>query len=185
MFLKYLFVPALALTFMACQADQGDPMAQQEGQDAPPMDQQFQPGQSAEIDVSDDELRQFVEVSSVAQEVQMEGQMEMVAIVEDEGLDVQTYNQIAEARYMGHSDDELEVSSEQIERYEAAYEKVSEIEVELEQKMADAINEEGMDMDRFMELNMALQQDPALQQRVQQMMMDEQAEEGEFEMEGY
>jgi len=148
---------------------------EQEGQ----MQDQLQQGEepAMEVDVSDEELQEFVEVSTVAQEIQMGAQNEMVAIVEEEGLDVETYNLIAEARFNEQSDEDLNVSQEDIEKFESASEAVSELEQKLDEEMTEAIEAEGMDMERFMELNMALQQDPELQQRVQEMMMDSQAEQ--------
>jgi hypothetical protein len=177
--LKYFTAFVLALALMACQSDQGDPMTQQSPQDQQaPMDEQFQPQQpTAAADVSDEELNQFITVSSAVQGVQMEAQIQMVAIVEEEGLEVDVYNQIAEARFSGHDEGELEVSSEDMEKFDRAADAISEIELEVESEMTEAIEAEGMERERFMEINMALQQDPELQQRIQQMMMEHQLDE--------
>lgn len=169
--LKYILSVALALTMLACGADQE---TQESEQNAPEQQtqQQFQPGQSAaDIEVSDEELEKFTEVSMVAQEIQRSSQQEMLAIVEEEGLDVQTYNVIAEARFNDQSDDEIDVSAEDLEKFDTASEKVEEIQQQVEGEMAESIEAEGMTMNRFMEINIALQQDQELQQRVQQMMM--------------
>jgi len=180
---SFLSLIILSLSMLACQSESqedtqmGEQQApqEQEGQ----MQDQLQQGEepAMEVDVSDEELQEFVEVSTVAQEIQMGAQNEMVAIVEEEGLDVETYNLIAEARFNEQSDEDLNVSQEDIEKFESASEAVSELEQKLDEEMTEAIEAEGMDMERFMELNMALQQDPELQQRVQEMMMDSQAEQ--------
>lgn len=164
---------------LACGSDQE---TQNSAQNAPDQqsEQQFQPGQSAQsIDVSDEELKLFTEVSMVAQEIQRESQQEMLAIVDEEGLDVQTYNLIAEARFNEQTDDEIDVSSENLEKFESASEKVEVVQKEVEGEMVAAIEAEGMDMDRFMEINMAIQQDQELQQRVQQMMMQGMQQQGQ------
>lgn len=180
---KFIPIILLAFTFAACQSDEGDSVTEQAPSDDP-MQEQFQQQQppTSDIEVSDDELMKFVEVSSIAQEVQMESQTEMVGIVEDEGLDVDTYNQIAEAQESGQSDEELDVSAEDRENFDRATEAIAEIGQEMEGKMASAIEEEGMEMERFMEINMALQQDQNLQQRIQQMMMGEQQQQQQGEM---
>lgn len=168
--LNYLVVPALALLLAGCQTDEGEPSAGAYP-DEQEMQEQFQPGESsANIDVSDAELEKFVEVSSTVQEIQMESQMEMVAIVEEEGLEVETYNQIAEVRHLGEDEDQLNVSTEDMEKFESASESIAVIEQDLENKMEAAMEEEGMEMQRFMAINTALQQDPSLQQRVREMM---------------
>ncbi|MBD3615265.1 MAG: DUF4168 domain-containing protein [Gracilimonas sp.] len=175
--LKYILSITIALTMLACSSDQE---AQEPGQntDDQQAQQQFEPNQPApEIEVSDEELEQFTEVSMVAQEIQMGSQQEMLAIVEEEGLDVETYNVIAEARFNDQSDEELDVSSDDLEKFDAASEQIELIQQDVEDKMAEAVEAEGMEMDRFMEINMALQRDQELQQRVQQMMMEKMQEE--------
>lgn len=183
---KFIPVILLVFAFGACQSDEGDPVTEQAPSDDP-MQEQFPQQQPAspEIEVSDDELMKFVEVSSVAQEVQMESQTEMVGVVEDEGLDVDTYNQIAEAQQSGQSDEELDVSAEDQEKFDRATEAIAEIGQEMEGKMATAIEEEGMEMARFMEINMALQQDQNLQQRIQQLMMEAQPQAQPADPEGF
>ncbi|MEX0662312.1 MAG: DUF4168 domain-containing protein [Balneolaceae bacterium] len=169
-----LFVAIVfAFAFMACQGDGAEdqmsqnPSMQQDPQQENPMQQQ-EP--ATQIEVSDEELENFVDVSSELQEVQMGSQQEMIAVVEEEGLSVEVYNMIAEAEQTGQSTDDLEVSSEDLENYERASEQIAEMEQEIEPELEQIIEENGMEMDRFQEINMALQQDPELQQRIQQMM---------------
>ncbi len=155
---------------------------------AVPAEAQFQqPPQDAapQIEVSDEELQVFVDASMNAQSVQAESQQEMVAIVDEEGIDVQTYNEIMQARQMGQSEEELDVSREDLENFESAYEKIEEVEQKMEQDLTEAIEEEGMEMERFQEINMAIQQDPELQQRVQQMIQQEQMQQQPQQPQGY
>ncbi len=149
---------------------------------AVPAEAQFeqpQPDAQPQIDVSDDELQSFVDASMSAQAVQAESQQEMVAVVDEEGIDVQTYNDIMQAQQMGQSTEELDVSADDMEKFESAFEQIQEIEQEMEAELTGAIEGEGMDMDRFQEINMAVQQDPELQQRVQQMIQQEQMDQGQ------
>lgn len=179
--LKYILSVTLALSMLACGSDQETQAPEQNAPDQQGQ-QQFQPDQSApSIDVSDEELEKFTEVSMVAQEIQRSSQQDMLTIVEEEGLDVETYNVIAEARFNEQSDDEIDVSSEDIEKFDAASERVEEIQQDVESEMAEAVEAEGMEMDRFMEINMAMQQDQELQQRVQQMMMQGMQQQGQPE----
>ncbi len=146
-----------------------------------PAEAQFeQPQQQApEIEVSDEELEAFVDASMGAQAVQAEAQQEMVDIVDEEGIDVQTYNDIMRAEQTGESADDLEVSADDMENFERAFEQVQEIEEEMEADLSQAIEAEGIDMDRFQEINMAIRQDQELQQRVQQMIQEQQMQEGQ------
>jgi len=173
--IKYLSLIALSLGLLACQSEQDQTMTEQAPQDN--LEGQFEQQTPPEIEVSDDELETFVEISGVAQQVQMEAQSEMVSVVEDEDLSVETYNVIAESRYNDQPDDQLDVTREELDKFEAASERIGEMERELDQAVAQAVEQEGISMDRFMQINMALQQDSSLQQRIQQMMMDSQMQQ--------
>lgn len=178
--LKYILTVLVGLSMLACESEQQTTEGPDQNAPDQQTQQQFQPNQSApDIDVSDDELEKFTEVSMVAQQVQAQSQQEMVAIVEEEGLDVQTYNVIAEARFNGQDESELEVSSEDLENFNAASSEIEAMQSEVEEKMTKAIEEEGMEMERFMEINMAMQQDQELQQRVQQQMMKGMQDQGQ------
>lgn len=136
--------------------------------------QQPQQQEAPEIEVSDDELELFLEASFSAQEIQTESQQQMVEIVDDEGLDVETYNEIMRSEQTGESAD---VSSDDKEKFENASEQIREIEQDMEAEITEAIEEEGMEMSRFQEINMGIRQDPELQQRVQQMIQEMQPQQ--------
>lgn len=170
--LKYslAFILLFSLTGIGCNGDQSpDDLPPQE----PMPDQQMQQQQpAAATDVTDEELDQFVNASTAAQQIQMESQQEMITIVENEGLAVETYNQIAEGKQMGQTDDEINVTAEDLERYDRASESIAEVERDIETDLTTAIENEGMEMERFQEINIAIQQDPELQQRVQEKMQE-------------
>ncbi len=153
-----------------------------------PAQAQFEmPPQDAgpQIEVSDEELGLFIDASMNAQTVQAQSQQEMIAIVDEEGIEVNTYNEIIQAQQMGQSLEDIDVSAADIEKFESAYEQIQEVEVRMEQDLAQAIEEEGMEMERFQEINMAIQQDPGLQQRVQQMIQETQMQQQPQQPEGY
>lgn len=165
----------LAVFFIGCESD--TPPEQQADQ---PMQDPFQQEQQmADVDVSDEELERFIDVTIELQEGQMEAQQNMITIVEEEGLTVDSYNEIAQGIQMGQTQEELEVSDEDMEKYEAITDLIADIEQDLDAELEEVINESGMSMDRFQQINMALQQDQELLQRAQEMMqaamMQEQA----------
>jgi hypothetical protein len=141
--------------------------------------QQPQPSQNQapQIELSDDELKIFMDAAMNAQAVQAESQQEMIAIVEKEGIGVETYNEIMQAKQMGQSVEDLDVSEEDAAGFENAEKQIMEIEEQMGEKLVHAVQEKGMDMDRFQEINMAIQQDPELQQRAQQMIQEMQMQQ--------
>lgn len=132
----------------------------------------------AATDVADDELQVFVDASMKAQQIQTESQMEMIAIVEEEGLEVETYNEILQGMQMGQEPEDLEVSSSEVAKFENASEQIGEIEQQMEQELITAIEDEGMDLDRYQEIFTAIQADPELQQKMQQMIQEAQMQQG-------
>jgi len=152
-----------------------------------PVQAQFQmpPQEAPQIEVSDEELELFIDASMNAQTVQMESQQEMISIVDEEGIEVSTYNEIMQAQQMGQSLGDIGVSASDIEKFERAQEQIQEVEVRMERNLAEAVEEEGMEMERFQEINMAIQQDPELQQRAQQMIQEVQMQQQPQQPEGY
>ena len=115
---RYILIVALALSMAACGEDQESPSTD-EGQTDQQAQQQLQPNQTApDIEVSDEELEKFVEISMIAQQVQAESQQEMIAVLEEMELAVETYNIIAESRYNERPDEDLDVSEEDLEKFD-------------------------------------------------------------------
>lgn len=166
-----IFLIAILTAFLiGCQ---GDRDMQQTAQDQSIEQDPFQQQQPmAETDVSDDELEKFVEVNVEFRDVQMEAQQEMMTVLEDEDLSAEAYNQIAQGRQMGQADEDLNVSAEDLEKFESASETIAGMEEELDAEFEDAIADAGMTMERFQEINMAIQQNPELMQRAQQMIQE-------------
>ncbi len=162
---------ALVLLFTAVTAQAQFEQPPQQPQDVP--------------EVSDDELQVFVDASMKAQQIQTESQMEMIGIVEDKGLNVETYNEIIQGMQMGQSPEEMDVSAEDVERFEEASELIGEIEQQMETELIAAIEEEGMPLDRYQEVFVAIQQDQELQQKMQRMIQEMQMQEGGQQPDGF
>ncbi|MEX0684867.1 MAG: DUF4168 domain-containing protein [Balneolales bacterium] len=170
--LKYIVVAGLLIAQVGCQNDnsnsEGSTPEQMQGEMQDQMSNQMSQNQDINTDVSDEELDEFVGAMNQAQGVQAEAQQEMLAVVEKEEIDVDTYNQIAQSVQMGQSKEDLDIEEEDMQKFEKASAEIDEIEKDMDGKMTLAIESEGMSMDRFQEINLAIQQDPDLQQRIQQ-----------------
>jgi len=166
---KFISIFLFAALLIGCQ---NESTPEQTAADQPMQDPFQQEEQMVDIEVSDDELQQFIDITIEFQEGQMEAQQEMIGIVEDEGMTVDSYNEIAQGMHMGQAQDELEVSESDMEKYNAITELIDEIERELDSEMEDILADAGMSMDRFQQINMALQQDQELLQRAQEMMQE-------------
>lgn len=128
-----------------------------------------------ETDVSDEELEEFFDAAMLAQEIQVGYQEQMQGIVENGGLDMEMFNQLMQAEQMGQTAEDVGASDQDQENYEQIMSELDALQEEMEAEIDQAFADEGMNMnmDRFMEINMAVEQDPELQQRLQQMMMEQ------------
>lgn len=128
----------------------------------PPQQQQQQ------IEVSDAELNKFAQVYQGIQVANQEIQKEMMGVIEEEDLEVPTFNEIHMAKM---ENQEVDASPEDLEKYEEAVEKIEVLQVGFQERLEGMIVEEGLTVERYQEIATALQADQELQQRLQEILM--------------
>ncbi|WP_372637087.1 DUF4168 domain-containing protein [Fodinibius sp.] len=188
-FLKYLSSFVLVLALIGCQNDTDETAEQTPQQPSQQQQPQQQPGQmgqmqqsAPDIDVSEEEAETFVDAAMDAQQVQMKAQKRMIGIIEEEGLDVETYQKIAQSTQMGQSPQgqsqdqtqDADISDEEMEKFESASESLQEVQGEIQQEVTTAVEDAGMEMQRFQQISQAAQQDPELRKTIQSMMQERQ-----------
>ena len=126
-----------------------------------------QPPQAAPAspEVSDSQIDSFVSAYQSIQQVQSQAQQEMIAALEAEGLTVEEFQMIAQAQ---QSPEASSVSPEQAEQLAAAAEQISTIEASAQQDIQLAIQAEGLTPEEFNQILTLVQQDPALQEQINQ-----------------
>lgn len=144
--------------------EQGPLQEQGQMQDTDPFQQQ----QPQAGEVNDQELRQFVSVVQYVQVINQESQHDMVEALQQGGLDVERFNEIQQAEE--NPNQEADATDEEMKYYETAIQELTEIQIQAQQKMVDKITEEGLTESRFQEINIALQNDPELQERFRTML---------------
>lgn len=128
------------------------------------------PAQSTPTEFTQDQLRTFVEVSQEINGIQQEAQTEMVAMIEKEGLDVNKFNEMAAAQRNPQADTPNNFSNEEQMAFQNAMQNVQTMQVDLQNKMQQAIEVENMDMKEYQQIMQAYQQSPEIQQQVNEMM---------------
>jgi hypothetical protein len=175
--LNYLFSFVLVIAFIGCQSDTSDnsqkQSPQQQTQQQPDQLGQMQQQSAPDIDVSDSEVQTFVKAVMNAQKVQMKAQKKMIGIIQDEGLDVETYQKMAQSGEPGQTPQGEEFTEDQMAKYESATTALQEAQGEIQKEVTAAIEETGMEMQRFQQISQAAQQDPELQKRVQTRIQEE------------
>lgn len=120
-------------------------------------------------DISDTDLKQFVQASAKAAAVQEESQKAMMAVVEEEKLTVEKFTEMAKA-HQQQKLDQVQATPEEKAAFSKAAQRIMEMQPEVEQKMQQAIEKEGISLDKFEQIMLAYQQNPAVQARVQKML---------------
>ncbi len=118
---------------------------------------------------SDEELEKFANAILQVMTIQQEGQAEMIEIIEDHGMTVERFNEIMmQAQEMPL--EQVEATEEEKEVYLEVIEQIDEIQIELEEELVEVIEDEGLSIEKYEEIMQEYQQNPELQQLIQQML---------------
>ncbi len=121
-------------------------------------------------EVSGEELKQFASAFQQVQTVNQQAQQKMVSTVEEEGLEVQRYNEIQQAQQDPNQEDNA--TDEELKQYEAATQELEKIQAQAQQEMQGKIIEEGLTVNRYQEIAAIVQSNPELQQKLQEYLQD-------------
>ncbi len=125
-----------------------------------------QPGQPVEI--SDAELLQFASAYTKIQLIDQQLQQKMLAAVQDEGIEVQKFNEILNAEQ--NANQKVDATEEELEKFAAAHKAVERIQNQAQQDMQNVITDNKLTVTRYQEIIMAVQTDPELQQKLQKLL---------------
>lgn len=121
-------------------------------------------------DISDTQLAQFADAYINVQMQSQEAQLEMISVIEKEGLDVERFSQIQEASM--NPGQQANATPDEIEKHGKAIEKLEALQPQLEKKAIESIEATGITMDQYQSIAMAIQQDQGLQQKLQTILME-------------
>lgn len=123
-------------------------------------------------EVSDAELTKFANAYQEMQIQNQEIQQEMVKIIEDEGMDVERFSVIQQSSMDPNK--EVEATDAEMKMHQNAVSKMQKLQPEMEKKASEKIAATGLTMERFEALATVIQNDQALQQRLQTILMKNQ-----------
>lgn len=121
-------------------------------------------GQSQDIEVSDNELETFIEISTELQQMQMQARQKMGKIIKDNGMEMKRYQEIARAKQQGQ---EIETTKKEDEAYAAIQEAMKKESQGMQKDMQKILQKYKMKRQRFMQISKALRTDKELQNRFQ------------------
>ena len=184
---KSLFAAAAALVFCfsIAQAQQAEiqpeemqqhPEVQQqqpEAQQQPP----HSPGQHKTVspdEISDSELKKFINASGEIEPIQKEASNKIENIVKEEDMDINRFQQILAAGQNPEIANRMEIEEEEIRKVENMRPGITEVHEEARLEMIETITECGLTIERFEDIYISLRQHPELVQRLENLLSQRQ-----------
>lgn len=124
--------------------------------------------QSQATDVSDQELESFVSALQEVQAVQQEMATESQESVQGSDMGEERFQELYQARQSGSEPANAATDAENQE-FEELMADIQAIQQESNEAMVEAVEDEGLEVQRFNEIAQAVQQDQSLMQRMQEM----------------
>ncbi|MBE9201901.1 MULTISPECIES: DUF4168 domain-containing protein [unclassified Nodularia (in: cyanobacteria)] len=119
--------------------------------------------------VSPEELQQFASVIPTLQEIGQSSQQRSVKIIEQSGLSVERFQELSEAQQSPGAAPSSPATPQEQQSFNQVAPEIQSIQQETLSQQEEAVRAGGLEPNRFNEILVAIQQDPALQQQVQQL----------------
>ncbi len=120
--------------------------------------------------VSPEEVQKFANAVRQLQGIQQQAQTEMVQAVERTGLSAQRFTEISRSQREPQTQLSQAVTAQERQKFQQASARVGEIQQSTQSRMEQAVQTQGLEVQRFNQIFAAVQQDPSLLQRVQQIL---------------
>lgn len=117
-------------------------------------------------DYPKEELEKFINANKAVIGIQQESEQQMVSVIEEKELDLETFNKMLQEMQSGQESDADPATQQQ---FQEAIQSVMQIQQGMQQKVAGAVAEEGLDPMKYQEIMLAYQTYPKLQEKVNKM----------------
>ncbi|XLQ10967.1 MAG: DUF4168 domain-containing protein [cyanobacterium endosymbiont of Epithemia adnata isolate EadnSB Bon19] len=120
-------------------------------------------------EISPLELRQFAQILQQFQGIDYRTQQKMAITIKKGGLSYERFMEIGQSHSNYNYTTGLQVSPEELEKFQKTISEVEEIIANTEQKKERLIQSQGLEIKRFRQIETIISQDRQLQKKVQQM----------------
>ncbi|WP_421802524.1 DUF4168 domain-containing protein [Flagellimonas sp.] len=124
-----------------------------------------------QVEVTDAELNKIASAFQGIQKVNMEAQQEVMKKVEESGFDANRFNELYQAS--ASPEKTVDTSDEEKERFGKVMNEIQQMQVGFTEKIEKIISNEGMSIERYQTIAMALQNDTELQGRLRTMLAEQ------------
>ena len=122
--------------------------------------------------VTPEELEKFAQALKQLILIEREANQRMAQAVQEEGLTPERFVQIEQSTQGEGAASAADISAEEKQKYDKALVKVREIVQEVRAKQYQALQSQGLEVERFQEIVAVVQNNPQLEQQVQQMLQN-------------
>lgn len=122
--------------------------------------------------ITDQELKKFINTADSLQIIQQETREEVEALVRNEGMEFERFQEIMMSRQNPQMVPDVEVTEEEEKAIENVEPELAEISRGAQQQFVQAIQQEGLTPQRFQQIMQAVRSDPAVSQRFQEIARD-------------
>lgn len=116
--------------------------------------------------VTDTEMEQFAGVFVELQTMNQQIQQKMMTAVQEEGIEVQRFNEIMNAQQ--DPNQEVDATQQELETFAAAGQAIQQIQQSAQQDMQKVITDSELSLDRYQAIMAAMRNDAGLQQKLQE-----------------
>ncbi|WP_200974618.1 DUF4168 domain-containing protein [Echinicola sp. 20G] len=121
------------------------------------------------MNFTDEDYEKFVDINTEIIPVQQKVQGEMMKVIEEEGLEVARFQQLARAQQSGNIKEASE-DPEEIAKFNKAGQKVMEMQQEVQTKVQGLILENDFTVQKFQQMSMAYNQDQEVKAKIDTLM---------------
>lgn len=120
--------------------------------------------------IADDDLKKFVTAAKKLEAISIDRNTQVTQVVQKEGFTVNRFKEIFLAQKDPKAQTTNQISNDEKQKFDRAIIKLSEIQKETQTKMGSAVQSEGFEVPRFLQILDAIQKNPDLQKKVEQML---------------
>lgn len=118
---------------------------------------------------SNEDLQKFIEANTAVTEIKKENRTAMVEAIEEQGLSLERFNELAKAHRSKKLNDVAE-GPEEIGSFSEAAQVIAKMQPEVKTKVSEAVEAEGLTMEQYNSIMKAYQSNPAVQEQIRKIL---------------
>lgn len=129
-----------------------------------------QQNQTQQVEVSDAELERFAQAFQRMRMLNQQAQQQMAQIVEEEGMEIQRFNEIHQATV--DPEVEVDVTEQELEQYRDISTEIQGMQENFQGQLEEIVESQDLTLERYEQIATQLQRDPELQERLRAVFQD-------------